>query len=116
MSYATALWLHSEVFDLKKNMPRLHQLLLAAIALNIVLQISIPLGFYGQAMQIEAGIFFIAAPILLITSWMLWRRKAVDINTLLLGLLPPVYVVSAGLALLSIHGVIPFHNMVYSTW
>jgi len=116
VSYATALWLHSEVFDLKKNMPRLHQLLLAAIALNIVLQISIPLGFYGQAMQIEAGIFFIAAPILLITSWMLWRRKAVDINTLLLGLLPPVYVVSAGLALLSIHGVIPFHNMVYSTW
>lgn len=116
VSYATALWLHSEVFDLKKNMPRLHQLLLAAIGLNIVLQISIPLGFYGLAMQIEAGIFFIAAPILLITSWMLWRRKAIDINTLLLGLLPPIYVVSAGLALLSIHGVIPFHNGVYSTW
>ena len=112
VSYATALWLHSEVFDLKKNMPRLHQLLLAAIGLNIVLQISIPLGFYGLAMQIEAGIFFIAAPILLITSWMLWRRKAIDINTLLLGLLPPIYVVSAGLALLSIHGVIPFMGMV----
>ena len=47
---------------------------------------------------------------------MLWRRKAIDINTLLLGLLPPIYVVSAGLALLSIHGVIPFHNGVYSTW
>ena len=116
VSYATALWLHSEVFDLKKNMPRLHQLLLAAIGLNIALQISIPLGFYGRAMQIEAGIFFIASPVLLITSWMLWRRKAVDMNTLLLGLLPPVYVVSAGLALLSVHGVIPFHNRVYSTW
>lgn len=115
-SYATALWLHSEVFDLKKNMPRLHQLLLAAIGLNIALQISIPLGFYGRAMQIEAGIFFIASPVLLITSWMLWRRKAVDMNTLLLGLLPPVYVVSAGLALLSVHGVIPFHTRVYSTW
>lgn len=116
VSYATALWLHSEVFDLKKNMPRLHQLLLAAIGLNIALQISIPLGFYGRAMQIEAGIFFIASPVLLITSWMLWRRKAVDMNTLLLGLLPPVYVVSAGLALLSVHGVIPFHTRVYSTW
>lgn len=116
VSYATALWLHSEVFDLKKNMPRLHQLLLAAIGLNIALQISIPLGFYGLAMQIEAGIFFIAAPVLLITSWMLWWRKAIDITTLLLGLLPPVYVVSAGLALLSVHGVIPFNNHVYSTW
>ena len=116
VSYATALWLHSEVFDLKKNMPRLHQLLLAAIGLNIALQISIPLGFYGRAMQIEAGIFFIASPVLLITSWMLWRRKAVDMNTLLLGLLPPVYVVSAGLAPLSVHGVIPFHTRVYSTW
>jgi hypothetical protein len=39
-------------------MPRLHQLLLAAIGLNIVLQISIPLGFYGLAMQIEAGYFY----------------------------------------------------------
>lgn len=116
VSYATALWLHSEVFDLKKNMPRQHQLLLAAIGLNIALQISIPLGFYGRAMQIEAGIFFIASPVLLITSWMLWRRKAVDMNTLLLGLLPPVYVVSAGLALLSVHGVIPFHTRVNSTW
>ncbi len=62
VSYATALWLHSEVFDLKKNMPRLHQLLLAAIGLNIALQISIPLGFYGRAMQIEAGIFFYRLP------------------------------------------------------
>ncbi len=33
-SYATALWLHSEIFDLKKNMPRLHQLLIAAVVLN----------------------------------------------------------------------------------
>ena len=29
-SYATALWLHSEIFDLKKNMPRLYRLLIAA--------------------------------------------------------------------------------------
>lgn len=116
LSYATALWLHSEVFDLKNNMPRLHRLLLVAIGVNIVLLASVPLGFYGQAMQIEAAMFFIAAPILLITSWLLWRRKAIDLNTLLLGLLPPVYVASAALVLLSIHGVIPFHNTIYSAW
>ncbi|WP_142502220.1 sensor histidine kinase [Klebsiella sp. 2680] len=116
MSYATTLWLHSEFFDLKKNMPRLHRLLLAAIGLNIVLQISIPLGFYGLAMQIKAGVFFIAAPLLLITSWTLWRRKAVDRKTLLLGILPPLYVGCTGLVLLSINGIIPFHNMVYSAW
>lgn len=108
LSYATALWLHSEVFDLKNNMPRLHRLLLVAIGVNIVLLASVPLGFYGLAMQIEAAMFFIAAPILLITSWLLWRRKAIDLNTLLLGLLPPVYVASAALVLLSIHGVILF--------
>lgn len=116
LSYATALWLHSEVFDLKNNMPRLHRLLLIAIGVNIALLASVPLGFYGLAMQIEGGMFFIAAPILLITSWTLWRRKAIDLNTLLLGLLPPVYVVSAALVLLSIHGVIPFHNAIYSAW
>lgn len=85
LSYATALWLHSEVFDLKNNMPRLHRLLLVAIGVNIVLLASVPLGFYGLAMQIEAAMFFIAAPILLITSWLLWRRKAIDLNTAAVG-------------------------------
>ncbi|HCI5763806.1 sensor histidine kinase [Klebsiella quasipneumoniae] len=116
LSYATALWLHSEVFDLKNNLPRLYQLLLVAIVANIALMASVPLGFYGLAMQIEAGIFFIAAPVLLITSWALWRRKTIDLNTFLLGLLPPVYVISAALVLLSIHGVIPYHNAIYSAW
>ncbi len=67
-SYATALWLHSEIFDLKKNMPRLHQLLIAAVILNPVLQVSIPLGFYGFAMQIEGVVFIIITPVLLFTS------------------------------------------------
>lgn len=116
LSYATALWLHGEVFDLKKNMPGLYRLLLVAVGLNVVLQLSIPLGFYGLAMQIEAGIFFIASPVLLTTSWMLWRRKAIDLNTLLLGLLPPLYVASAVLVLLSINGIIPYHQAVYSAW
>ncbi|STT55506.1 histidine kinase [Klebsiella pneumoniae] len=76
-SYATALWLHSEIFDLKKNMPRLHQLLIAAVVLNLVLQVSIPLGFYGFAMQIEGVVFIIITPVLLFTSWWLWRKKAI---------------------------------------
>ncbi|MFB4109881.1 7TM-DISM domain-containing protein, partial [Klebsiella pneumoniae] len=80
-SYATALWLHSEIFDLKKNMPRLHQLLIAAVILNLVLQVSIPLGFYGFAMQIEGVVFIIITPVLLFTSWWLWRKKAIDRTT-----------------------------------
>lgn len=115
-SYATALWLHSEIFDLKKNMPRLHQLLIAAVVLNLVLQVSIPLGFYGFAMQIEGVVFIIITPVLLFTSWWLWRKKAIDRTTLLLGLLPPFYVVAAVLVQLSIHGIIPFHMAIYSLW
>ncbi len=115
-SYATALWLHSEIFDLKKNMPRLHQLLIAAVILNLALQVSIPLGFYGFAMQIEGVVFIIITPVLLFTSWWLWRKKAIDRTTLLLGLLPPFYVVAAVLVQLSIHGIIPFHMAIYSLW
>ena len=115
-SYATALWLHSEIFDLKKNMPRLHQLLIAAVILNLVLQVSIPLGFYGFAMQIEGVVFIIITPVLLFTSWWLWRKKAIDRTTLLLGLLPPFYVVAAVLVQLSIHGIIPFHMAIFSLW
>ncbi|MCS5931230.1 hypothetical protein LNQ03_02040 [Klebsiella pneumoniae subsp. pneumoniae] len=52
-SYATALWLHSEIFDLKKNMPRLHRLLIAAVILNLVLQVSIPLGFTASRCRLK---------------------------------------------------------------
>ncbi len=115
-SYATALWLHSEIFDLKKNMPRLHQLLIAAVVLNPVLQVSIPLGFYGFAMQIEGVVFIIITPVLLFTSPVAVAQKAIDRTTLLLGLLPPFYVVAAVLVQLSIHGIIPFHMAIYSLW
>ncbi len=105
LSYATALWLHSEVLILKQ-----YAALAPAVARCYWRQYCASRQrsprLYGQAMQIEAAMFFIAAPILLITSWLLWRRKAIDLNTLLLGLLPPVYVASAALVLLSIHGVI----------
>ncbi len=113
LSYATALWLHSEVLILKQ-----YAALAPAVARCYWRQYCASRQrsprLYGQAMRIEAAMFFIAAPILLITSWLLWRRKAIDLNTLLLGLLPPVYVASAALVLLSIHGVIPFHNTIYS--
>ncbi len=97
-------------------MPRLHQLLIAAVILNLVLQVSIPLGFYGFAMQIEGVVFIIITPVLLFTSRWLWRKKAIDRTTLLLGLLPPFYVAAAVLVQLSIHGIIPFHMAIYSLW
>ncbi len=43
-------------------------------------------------------------------------QKAIDRTTLLLGLLPPFYVVAAVLVQLSIHGIIPFHMAIYSLW
>lgn len=43
-------------------------------------------------------------------------QKAIDRNTLLLGLLPPFYVAAAVLVQLSIHGIIPFHMVIYSLW
>ncbi len=78
--------------------------------------ISSLLGFYGFAMQIEGVVFIIITPVLLFTSWWLWRKKAIDRTTLLLGLLPPFYVVAAVLVQLSIHGIIPFHMAIYSLW
>ncbi len=44
------------------------------------------------------------------------QKKAIDRTTLLLGLLPPFYVVAAVLVQLSIHGIIPFHMAIYSLW
>ena len=109
----TALWLHKARSSIqKKNMPRLHQLPLAAIGLNIALQSSIPLGFYGRQMQIEAGIFLSPPGAVDHPHGMLWRRKAVDMNTLLPGCCRWFAGVSRAFRVLlsAVHGVILFHT------
>ena len=123
-----ALWLHSEIFDLKKNMPRLHQLLIAAVVLTQpgAADWHSASGFYGFAMQIEGVLrlhssYSTRAPRCCDARQhhyhaVLWRKKAIDRTTLLLGLLPPFYVVAAVLVQLSIHGIIPFHMAIYSLW
>ncbi len=67
-------------------------------------------------MQIEGVVFIIITPVLLFTSPVAVAQKAIDRTTLLLGLLPPFYVVAAVLVQLSIHGIIPFHMAIYSLW
>ncbi len=62
-SYATALWLHSEIFDLKKEYAAASSATDRRGGAQPVLQVSIPLGFYGFAMQIEGVVFIIITPV-----------------------------------------------------
>lgn len=116
LGYATALWLHCEIFNIKKYMSRLYRFLMIIIIVDVLLQFSVPFDFYGKAMQIETIIFALVSPLLIITSLILWRRKNIDFASLVIGLMPPVYVLVVMFILLSLNGLIPFNTVISSLW
>lgn len=116
LGYATALWLHCEIFNLKKYMNRLYRFLIFIISVILLLQLSVPLDLYGMAMRLETVMFIIVSPVLIITSWMLWQRENVNILSLVIGLMPPIYVLIVVFILLSLNGFISFNNYILNAW
>lgn len=116
LGYSTAIWLHCEIFQLNKTMCLFYKILTAAMYVTILLQLSIPFGLYGKAIQIESFIFTLIAPLLIISSVILWRRQEINLHTLLVGLMPPVYVIVVFFILLTLNGIVPFNNYLSSAW
>ncbi|MEC6197716.1 sensor histidine kinase [Klebsiella variicola] len=116
LGYSTAIWLHCEIFQLKKTMRLFYKILTAAMYATILLQLSIPFGLYGKAIQIESFIFSLIAPLLIISSVILWRRQEINLHTLLVGLMPPVYVIVVFFIILTLNGIVPFNNYLSSAW
>ncbi|WP_433654855.1 sensor histidine kinase [Klebsiella variicola] len=116
LGYSTAIWLHCEIFQLKKRMRFIYKLLTGAMYVTLLLQLSVPFGMYGNAIQFESIIFSLIAPVLIISSIILWRRHSVNLYTLLVGLMPPVYVIVVIFILLTLNGVVPFNKFLSSAW
>lgn len=114
--YTCLLWVTTEALNLRVWWPRLYRALLAIVGFGVVLLVSIPLDFYGFAIHIQAVFCVVTALVLAASGWRLWRNQADGVMTLVLGLMPLLYVVSALMALVSLFGFIPYNPLVYGLW
>jgi len=115
-AYASVLWLCAESLDYRTLRPRLYQAVLGVVGVNLVLQLSIPFNFYGSAMEIQGVICAVSALLFAVSAIPLWRRDGWGISSVLLGLMPAIYVSAGFLALASLMGWMPYHRLVYALW
>lgn len=94
LGYSSAIWLHCEIFKLKETMRSLYKFLTGVLYLTLLLQLSIPFGLYGKAIQLQSVMFIFIAPIFIVSSIILWRRHSINLHSLIVGMMPPVYVIS----------------------
>nr|HCI8568242.1 sensor histidine kinase [Klebsiella variicola] len=116
LGYSSAIWLHCEIFKLKETMRSIYKFLTGAMYLTLLLQLSIPFGLYGKAIQLQSVIFIFIAPILIISSVRLWRQHSINLHTLIVGLMPPVYVLVIVCIMLTLNGIVPYNNYLSSAW
>ncbi|MAL00873.1 MAG: histidine kinase [Alcaligenaceae bacterium] len=116
LTYTSLLWLATEALDLRKHHPRLNRLMWFIIGLNLFLQVSIPFDFYALAINIQGVVFIVTAVVLAVSAWTIWRDAQSGVMTLVVGLMPMLYVISGLLALASLFGWIPYDETVYVIW
>lgn len=116
LAYTCLLWVTTEALRLRDWRPRLYRLMLTTIGLSLLLLLSIPLDRYGQAIEIQGVVCVATALVLAFVGWRRWRNEEGGIMTLVLGLMPLLYVLSAILALLSLFGFIPYEPAIYGAW
>jgi signal transduction histidine kinase len=116
LAYTSLLWVATEALNLRERRPALHRLMMMAIGLSLLLPFSIPLDFYGLAIKIQGVLCISTALILAAGAWTIWRDEQRDIMTLVLGLMPALYVLAGLVALMSLVGIIPYDKRIYGFW
>jgi signal transduction histidine kinase len=116
LAYTSLLWLTTEALNLRVRHPRLNRLMWVAIGFNLFLQLSIPFDFYGLAIQTQGIVFILTSLVLAVSAWSIWRDAQNSIMTLMVGLMPMMYVISGLLALASLFGWIPYYEAIYGIW
>lgn len=116
LAYTSLLWVTIEALNLRERRPRLHRFLVIAMAFSLLLPLSIPLDLYSAAVKVQSVLCISTALILAAGAWVLWRDEKHDVMTLVLGVMPALYVVAGLVALMSLFGLIPFNQHVYGLW
>ena len=116
LAYTSLLWVAIEALNLRERQPVLHRLMMITIVLSLLLPLSMPLDLYAMAIKVQSVICISTALILAVGAWTLWRDEERDVMTLVLGLMPALYVAAGIVALISLFGLIPYSKHIYGLW
>ncbi len=116
LTYSALLWVCAGVLDLRHSLPLVHKIVLGSSVLIALQLFSIPFDFYATAIGL-AGLTAVAAVFIFAAGAVfLWWRQGFSLVNLLFGLAPLFYVGAGILALMSLYGMIPYYDGIYSIW
>jgi signal transduction histidine kinase len=116
LGYTSLLWMCTEVLDIKRKLPILRNIFISAIILNLLLQLSIPLGFYGLAIELQGLFLVVTAIMFLYATILLWIHEKPGFVYIFVGFSPFIYLVCTFFTLLTLYGLIPYSDNVYISW
>lgn len=116
VSYAFLIWVSAESLDLKKHLPKIYKIMLAAM-LVILAQLSfIPLGLYGAGFEVQGAIYLCVATLFFFSFFYVWHKENYRFATFLFGLSPLVCFAASFLSLTIVMGWINYDRRVYLVW
>lgn len=116
VSYAFLIWVSAESLDLKKYLPKIYKIMLAAM-LIILAQLSfIPFGLYGAGFEVQGAIYLCVAALFFFSFFYVWHKENYRLATLLFGLSPLVCFAASFLSLAIVMGWISYDRRIYLVW
>ncbi|WP_157089348.1 sensor histidine kinase [Oceanibaculum pacificum] len=116
VTYSTIFWMSAEVLNIREHSPRLYRGVMAAIGLSLLLQLSIPLGFYEFAKDMQIVICVVIAGMAVQAILRLYRLGRMRSMDAAIVTLPAVFSVTGLLHELMLRGLIGFSPMLFGQW
>lgn len=115
-TYASLMWLSSEILLLRQRMPVVHKILVGCSLLTLLLVPLIFVDHYRTAIFIKTTLFMVAALLFFGAVIRLALTQPGPLRTLGASLLPTVCILGSLFSLLSVFGLIPFRSEIYVVW
>ena len=116
LTYSTIFWMSAEVLNLRSHSPRFYRAVLLAVGLSLLLQFSIPLGFYALAKNLQIVICFIIGGMAVHAIIRLWRLRLLLSADGAIVILPVVLVATGLMQELMLQGYIGFSPVLFGQW
>src|SRR5690606_30657142 len=105
-----------EGLELRRRFPRVYRGMMVSLAFGLLLQLSIPLNRYGEAVQLLAVFGFLTAGGIAACAAVLWWRRELNLQNLIFGILPFFYIAAGLLAVVINTGAIGYASAAYTLW
>ncbi|WP_342596462.1 ATP-binding protein [Salinicola lusitanus] len=113
---ASLLWMPVEAIDLRDRVPWLYRTFVGTCFLCLPLMLSIPLGFYSQAIRLQTTLHFFIGILFLMYCLRVWGKEGFRTLSFALSIGPFIVTALTLYGLLVLAGRVPFKIVFYRAW